>query len=268
MKLLRLVLFIICIYVSTGGILDGYNFLQTEGKDNQAAAVDKETKSKASEEKTNRNASDDILEPTEYHDEAIQVISNLNDPSILVNKQYKLPNHYAPDDLVYPNVRFIFAEKVEKRQLRKVAADALEKMFSAAEKDGIYLAGDSGYRSYETQVNLYNHYVVKDGDSKADQYSARPGHSEHQTGLSIDVSGASGQCAIQDCFADTAEATWLEDHAHDYGFIIRYPKGKENVTGYIYEPWHIRYVGKEIAKEIHAKEITLEEYFYAVKASQ
>ncbi|GIN87329.1 hypothetical protein J6TS2_37150 [Heyndrickxia sporothermodurans] len=145
--------------------------------------------------------------------------------------------------------------------MRKVAAVALEKMFSAAEKDGIYLAGASGYRSQETQVSLYNNYVNIDGKNLADRYSARPGHSEHQTGLAIDVSGASGECAIEDCFAGTAEAKWLANHAHEYGYIIRYPKGKENLTGYIYEPWHIRYVGEDVSKEIYYRDITLEEYF-------
>ncbi|WP_062107306.1 M15 family metallopeptidase [Bacillus niameyensis] len=204
----------------------------------------------------NSNASKDNSKP-----KAIEVVTDPTDIRVLVNKQFKLPDDYAPDDLVYPDVRFIFSEKVEKRQMREVAAKELEKMFAAAEKDGIYLAGASGYRSQATQIILYNNYVDKDGKEAADRYSARPGHSEHQTGLTMDVSTSSGECAVQDCFADTPEAKWLAEHAHDYGFIIRYPKGKENITGYQYEPWHIRYVGTEIAKELSEKNITLEEYF-------
>jgi D-alanyl-D-alanine carboxypeptidase len=107
---------------------------------------------------------------------------------------------------------------------------------------------------------LFNRYVKRDGLKKAATYSARPGHSEHQTGLTMDVSGHSGTCAAEDCFADTKEALWLADHAAEHGFIVRYPKGKEAVTGYKYEPWHLRYVGVESAQEITKQKITLEEY--------
>lgn len=225
---------------------------------NNNAAKDEETtnQEKPPEDDKNSDAS-----KNNSKQEAIEVITDPTDIRVLVNKQFKLPDDYAPDDLVYPDVRFIFKEKVEKRQMRKVAAKNLEKMFAAAEKEGIYLAGASGYRSRATQVILYKNYVDKDGQEVADRYSARPGHSEHQTGLTMDVSTSSGECAVQDCFADTPEGKWLAKQAHEYGFIIRYPKGKENITGYQYEPWHIRYVGTELAKELYEKNITLEEYF-------
>lgn len=184
-----------------------------------------------------------------------------DDIAFLVNKEYRLPENYVPNDLVYPDVPFLFNEKIEKRQMRKEPAEALKKMFEAAKLDGIHLAGVSGYRSEATQTVLYNNYVRKDGVEEADRYSARPGHSEHQTGLSIDVSGITGEFAVDDKFANTEEAQWLDKHAHEYGFIIRFPKGKEDITGYKYEPWHIRYVGKEIATEIYEKDITLEEYY-------
>lgn len=187
-----------------------------------------------------------------------------SDPSsiaVLINKEFRLPENYVPDDLVYPDVPFLFNEKIEKRKMRKEPAEALKKLFEAAKSDGIYLAGVSGYRSETTQTVLYNDYVRKDGVEKADRYSARPGYSEHQTGLSIDVSGATGEFAVVDEFANTEEAKWLDKHAHEYGFIIRFPKGKEDITGYKYEPWHIRYVGEEIANEIAEKGITLEEYY-------
>lgn len=100
------------------------------------------------------------------------------------------------------------------------------------------------------------------------RYSAVPGHSEHQTGLAIDVSGSDGKCAASDCFAGTPEADWIAQHAPEYGFIIRYPEGKEAITGYKYEPWHIRYVGVDIAKDIAAQNLTLEEYFNAVPVQQ
>src|SRR5690606_24654703 len=110
------------------------------------------------------------------------------------------------NDLVYPDVRFIFDEKIEKRMLRKVAAKALEQLFAAAEEDGIYLAGVSAYRSHATQKSLFNRYVERDGYDKAKTYSAVPGTSEHETGLAIDVTSSDGKCAAQDCFGGTKEA--------------------------------------------------------------
>ncbi|MFC6333969.1 D-alanyl-D-alanine carboxypeptidase family protein [Paenibacillus septentrionalis] len=181
--------------------------------------------------------------------------------SVIVNPNYKLPDNYEPDDLVYPEVRFIFNEKIEKRMLREEAAKALESMFEAAEVDGIYLAGVSGYRSHSTQTALFNRYVERDGYDVAKTYSAEPGTSEHETGLAIDVTSSDGKCAAQDCFGGTVEAIWLENNAQAYGFIIRYPKGKEDITGYKYEPWHIRYVGVELAQQLHEQGLTLEEYY-------
>jgi D-alanyl-D-alanine carboxypeptidase len=199
---------------------------------------------------------------------AKQVVAKPDDIAVLVNKTYALPENFKPKDLVEPNVPFIFKEKSEKRLMRKEAAEALEKLFAGAKKDGVYLAGVSGYRSRSTQKALFNRYVQKDGEEAARRYSAEPGHSEHETGLAMDVSGSDGKCAAEDCFAGTKEAKWLAEHAHEYGFIIRYPQGKESVTGYQYEPWHLRYVGNDIAKEIAEKGITLEEYYRSVPASK
>jgi len=188
--------------------------------------------------------------------------------AVLVNKQYKLPENYNPTDLVYPDVRFLFDEKIEKRMMRKEAAAALERMFEAAEEDGIMLAGVSAYRSHKTQTALFQRYVKKDGMEKALTYSAYPGTSEHETGLAIDVSGSSGKCAVADCFADTKESDWLKKHVFEYGFIIRYPEGKEKITGYQYEPWHLRYVGTEVSKAIGESGDSLEEYYGAVPVSK
>ncbi|MCP3775114.1 D-alanyl-D-alanine carboxypeptidase family protein [Paenibacillus sp. MZ04-78.2] len=190
----------------------------------------------------------------------VQVVASPADIAVLVNKTFKLPDNYKPQDLVDPNVSFTFKEKLEKRKMRKEAAAALEKLFEAAKKDNLPLAGVSAYRSHETQKTVYNRYVQKDGEAAANKYSAKPGHSEHETGLAIDVAGSSGKCAAQDCFGATKEAKWLAEHAADYGFIIRYPEGKENITGYQYEPWHLRYVGVDTAKTIAKQGVTLEEY--------
>ncbi|RTE09324.1 M15 family metallopeptidase [Paenibacillus whitsoniae] len=200
--------------------------------------------------------------------DAVQVVANPASVTVLVNKQNALPSSYEPNDLVYPNVPFTFNEKIEKRKMRQVAATAIEKLFAGAEKDGIHLAGVSAYRSYATQKSVFERYVSMDGEEKAKTYSAVPGTSEHETGLAIDVTGSNGKCAAEDCFGGTKEAVWLEKHAYEYGFIIRYPKGKEAITGYQYEPWHIRYVGNDIAKEIQTKNVTLEEYFRTVPVAK
>lgn len=199
--------------------------------------------------------------------EAVLTAAEPESLTVMVNKQFKLPDGYKPADLVYPDVPFIFSEMIEKRMMRKTAAGALEQLFAGAKQDGVYLAGVSAYRSEQTQTSLFNNYVARDGEEKARTYSAVPGHSEHQTGLAIDVSGSDGKCAAESCFAGTKEAGWLAAHAAEYGFIIRYPEGKQGITGYMYEPWHIRYVGQDIAKEIAAKGITLEEYYDAVPVS-
>lgn len=191
---------------------------------------------------------------------AIKTVSHPDIMTVLVNKQYFLSKNYVPKDLVYPSVSFIFKEKLEKRKMRKEAAIALKKLFAGAKKDHIYLSGVSGYRSYATQKALFNRYVKVDGYANARKYSALPGSSEHQTGLSIDVSSSTGKCAASDCFANSKEAKWLEKNSSYYGFIIRYPKGKEQITGYKYEPWHIRYVGVATAKQMKKRNITLEEY--------
>lgn len=191
----------------------------------------------------------------------IQVVANPKSQTVLVNKSYKLPAGYVPSDLVFPNVPFTFTEKIDKRKMRKEAAGALEKLFLGAKKDGVYLAGVSGYRSESRQKTLYNNYVKRDGIKAADTYSARPGHSEHQTGLTIDVAGSTGKCAAQSCFAGTKEAKWLAKNVNKYGFVIRYPEGKDSITGYKYEPWHLRYVGTQVASIVAKKGITLEEYF-------
>lgn len=200
----------------------------------------------------------DVESPTS--DDDIQVVADPNSMTVVVNKQFALPASYKPNDLVFPRVPFIPTATQEKRQLRKEAAAMLEKMFTAAKNSKLPLAGVSAYRSYNTQKQLFAHYVKQDGEEKARTYSAVEGTSEHETGLAIDVTSISGKCAATDCFGGTPEAKWLEQHAHEYGFIIRYPKGKEAITGYQYEPWHLRYVGVQVAQELRAQGLTLEEY--------
>jgi zinc D-Ala-D-Ala carboxypeptidase len=181
--------------------------------------------------------------------------------AVVVNKNIYLPKGYAPKDLIFPQVSFLFKEYVAKRMIRREAALQLERMFAAAKKDGIYLSGASGYRSYATQTAVFNRYVERDGYEIARTYSAIPGTSEHQTGLAIDVSGSNGYCAVSSCFAGTKEAAWIDKNSANFGYIVRYPKGKEHVTGYKHEPWHVRYVGPAVSKEMKSRNLTLEEYF-------
>ena len=159
--------------------------------------------------------------------------------TLIVNKSYGLPQSYDPG------------------KLDPTCEDWFYKLVGAAAKDGITIYLSSGYRSYDYQSQIYNNYVGIYGTETADTFSARPGNSEHQTGLAIDVN------TIDDSFAGTPEALWLEEHCWEYGFIIRYPEGKQYITGYKYEPWHIRYVGSAVAKQIHdmGGDLTLEELF-------
>jgi len=187
------------------------------------------------------------------------------DPSsiwVVVNKQLPLqPKDYAPTHVIFPNIPLRVPGN-ESMQLRSETATAMEKMFQAASADGIKLMLSSGYRSYAYQVTLYGGYVAKDGQTSADTYSARPGHSEHQTGLGADIEPASRNCEVDQCFGTTPEGKWLAANAYKYGFIIRYPEDKVAITGYKYEPWHVRYIGEKLALEMHNQKIsTLEEFF-------
>ncbi len=157
------------------------------------------------------------------------------DGILIANKTYKLPASYAPG-------------------VDKSAEAALNRMIKAAAEDGVTLFIKSAYRSYETQKYLYNNYVARDGVAAADRYSARAGHSEHQTGLAFDLN------SLEQSFGETKEGKWLAEHCHEYGFIIRYPKDKENITGYMYEPWHVRYLGEDIAEKVYNSGKCLEEY--------
>ena len=181
-----------------------------------------------------KNRSESSQDETKHKIEEIDGITYV-DGIMIVNKTYSLPKDYAP-------------------QLEEHVLTAFKDMQNAASKDGINLYIQSGFRSYQDQEYLYNKYVTERGTKAADEVSARPGHSEHQSGLTMDVN------STEFSFADTPEGKWLAEHCMEYGFIIRFPKGKEEITGFDYEPWHIRYVGVEIAKDITEKGLCLEEY--------
>ncbi len=159
------------------------------------------------------------------------------DGILLVNKSYPLPDSYAPGGLTSETL------------------SAFYRMQAAAASEGISLFVKSGYRSYIDQKIIYRDYSARDGAAAADRYSARPGHSEHQTGMAMDLN------SLDFSFADTPEGIWLAAHCAEYGFIIRYPAGCEDKTGYVYEPWHVRYVGEELARKITDSGLCLEEYY-------
>lgn len=186
-------------------------------------------------------------------------VKNPDDIGVLINRYNHLSQEYKPDDLTVPNIKFVFKEDLPKNKMRKEAAEAIEKMFSDAKSKGIVLYGVSGYRSYETQDALYKERVKSVGKKEAEKYVARPGESEHQSGLAMDV--GTKNYLHNENIGNTKEGKWLKDNAYKYGFIIRYPKEKEYITGVNYEPWHIRYVGCDMAKAIESKGITLEEYY-------
>lgn len=188
------------------------------------------------------------------------VVQNLEDLLIVANKERNLPADYEPKDLVTPNVPFPFKEDLPKKKLRKEAALSLEVLFKAAEDKGMNLLAQSGYRSYDTQVAIFAYNAEQKGEEVANKTSSKPGQSEHQTGLSMDVTSPEVNYELVEAFGETKEGKWLAENAHKYGFIIRYLKGKEEITGYKYEPWHLRYVGVEHAEKIHEQGIVLEEY--------
>lgn len=189
------------------------------------------------------------------------ITENPYDVLALVNKSHALPSNYEPADLTVPDVRFPFTEDDPKKQLRQIAADALEDLFKAADKEGHTLYAQSGFRSFDRQTAIFDNNVAKHGEKHANTYSARPGQSEHQTGLVMDVTSESVGFLLEEALGETPEGIWLEKESHHYGFIIRYPKGKEAITKYQYEPWHLRYVGVDLASYLVENDLTLDEYY-------
>ncbi|MBT2532063.1 M15 family metallopeptidase [Arthrobacter sp. ISL-48] len=189
---------------------------------------------------------------------------SLTDPAspwLVVNKHRPLvPAAYVPADLVQPNIRL--AVSGEAALLNSTTAAAAEAMFAAAAQEGVVMTLASGYRSHSTQVSTYNGYVASRGQADADTASARPGYSEHQTGWAFDIGDGGGACSFQPCFAEQPAAVWAKANAYRFGFVVRYPWMFHPITGYYYEPWHLRYIGVEAATDMATRGInTVEEYF-------
>jgi D-alanyl-D-alanine carboxypeptidase len=174
--------------------------------------------------------------------------------TVVVNKKHRLPEDYVPSTV-----------SVAGGYMRQEAATELQKLLDDASGEGVNLKIISSYRSYNTQVSTYNGWVAQYGQEQADTFSARPGFSEHQTGLAVDLGNSDGSCALEICFGATTGGQWIAKHAVEYGFFIRYPEGKDALTGYEYEPWHLRFVGVDLAKSIVNSDKTLDQY-YGVEA--
>lgn len=180
----------------------------------------------------------------------VNTLHNYLDITTLVNKYNKLPDNYEIDDLVTLDNEY--SKKGEK--VREVIYNDLKKMFDEAKKDNINLDVISGFRTNEKQDTLFNNSIKKNGLDHALIYSAKPGYSEHQLGLAIDIN------SVEENFKNTNEYKWLKNNSYKYGFIERYPEGKERITGFGYEPWHYRYLGVDVATKIFTESITYEEY--------
>ena len=199
-----------------------------------------------------------------------RIVNNADDADLwkIANKSRAFANpRYQPSDLHLVSVPTLPGRGQDERSLRAVLMPDLERLVAAARAAGVTLRVGSGYRSYTTQASLFASYARRHGEAEASRFSSRPGHSEHQSGLAVDFAGADQTCWVDDCFEGTAAGKWLAAHAHEYGFILRYPKGKEPITGYQYEPWHFRYVGRELAGALHQSGLTMEEaWSYIEKA--
>ena len=184
------------------------------------------------------------------------------DYTFLVNREHALSSDYVPEDLTYISHAANTSSSEDKYMLRRVAAEAFDALCDAAysEKE-LSIVGVSGYRSYERQYNLYAGYLIRDGISNTNYYSAAPGTSEHQSGLAIDISCKSCGYDLVNSFAKSKEGEWVAENAWRFGFIIRYAESKVDITGYAYEPWHIRYVGIPLAYYLYMSGLTLEEYY-------
>ena len=180
------------------------------------------------------------------------------DTLMLVNKYYSLNKEYIPEDLVYISQKYAWGEKNSK-QIRKVCYDAFIEMWKKAKEDGYQLMINSAYRKPQEQEEIYNYYKENRGEKYADKIAARPGSSEHETGLALDIFSIKN--SNKSTFEETDEAKWLEDNAYKYGFILRYPKDKKDITGYEYESWHYRYIGIDAATKCHNDDITFDEYY-------
>lgn len=222
-------------------------------KENYNRYMDYINKNKYSVDKT----VNDVNVNLDYYFYDLKLDADINkNHLILVNKYYLLPSSYEPENLV--NISNDYAWQ-NTNKLNKDAFDSFKIMHNAAKDEGIYLMINSAYRSYNNQEEVYNYYTTKYDQKYADKIAARPGASEHQTGLAIDVFSMKDR--VMKSFSSSPTYSWLKDNSYKYGFILRYPEGKENITGYDFESWHYRYIGVHHANKLYKLNITFDEYY-------
>ncbi|MFF1571429.1 M15 family metallopeptidase [Leifsonia sp. NPDC058292] len=194
-------------------------------------------------------------------DKTAQSVDDPASPWVVVNKPRQLnPVGYVPADLVFPGVTYM-----NRQPMRQQTADALLALFAAGRAEaGLEFSVQSAYRAYDSQVRVYDDDVARNGRVYADTDTARPGHSEHQTGLAVDISAVPAKCSLDACFAQTPQGVWLAANAYRFGFLLRYPADKVAVTGFTFEPWHFRFVGVPLATELHRTGVTTLEEFFGV----
>lgn len=268
---LRRIAALLSLIAILGGLYAIFIYPDSSGEPmNQTLDTTSETETVAgttAEPNINSQASDQPTEPiatltpippttNSSNDSAVRTVNNPEALNVVVNKLQALPANYTPATLIYSDVAAVSSGMI----MRPEAAAALGTMFQAATADGLPLQLVSAYRSYDIQAGLFNSYAATYGEAEANRFSARPGQSEHQTGLAVDVSGIDGICSLETCFGSTESGQWVAANAPTYGFIVRYPAGAEGITGYSYEPWHLRYVGVDLAQQIAASGLTMEQY--------
>lgn len=249
----------------------GFSSSDTPKDDTQNNATDQqkeETEDAEGEEEEQQNITPVDTENNQTSAQApgiptpVRTLSSDNgDRLILANKQYALSSTFVPTDLVAVDGSLSTNQGI---YFKREAYDAYLKMLNDASAQGISFCICSTYRSYNTQSAIYNNYVANYGVDYANKISAYPGRSEHQTGWAVDITSKSMNYGLSQNFINYPEGQWINANCAEYGFIIRYLQGKEDITGYMYEPWHLRYVGVDVAKEIMSKGITLEEYLGVV----
>ena len=266
-----LVLFIAFTFTACGGDDEEVS----DPSQNDVSQDDQNTGNESSDDETTSETKENIIDPSDApedetapptgDDKSIQGVPDLidvlayddGDLMVLINKYHGSVPNYEPIDMVPIDPAMATWDDLE---MKSEAYDAYLEMYEDAKEEGFDLKICSAYRSYETQKELYNNALANYDPEFAHMYSAYPGRSEHHTGYAIDITSASMGWSLTQDFADYPDGKWLDEHCQDYGFILRYLKGAEDITGYMYEPWHFRYVGKEAAKEIMEKGITFEEY--------
>jgi len=199
------------------------------------------------------------------------IVDDYTDPAsfwAIVNKTHSIPVAYIPKSIKIPDVAINTAKSNAEMSVRTDIVESVEKMFAAAKKDGYSLMIGSGYRSAALQKIYFDSLAASVGVTAANQAIAFPGQSEHQTGLAIDISDITRDCYLDNCFAATDDGQWLSKNSHKYGFILRYPEGKESITEYQYESWHFRYVGIDLATALYQSGLTLDEAWPYLQKAQ